>query len=91
MCEQFNKNQSFSLFFKLFCDLYWAIHLIQCCNRSGRFLELSEYMVNLNKGWFVYQKKKIEEGGHAVILQITDSTLFLWENMVRDEMNAHPG
>ena len=80
MCEQFNKNQSFSLFFKLFCDLYWAIHLIQCCNRTGRFLELSEY-----------KKKKIEEGGHAVILQITDSTLFLWENVVRDEMNAHPG
>ena len=48
-------------------------------------------MENLNKGWFVYQKNKIEEGGHAVILQITDSTLFLWENVVRDEMNAHPG
>lgn len=57
----------------------------------GSFLELSEYIVNLNKGWFVYQKKKIEEGDHAVILETTDSTLFLWENVVRDEMNGHLG
>lgn len=62
MCEQFSENQSFSLFFKHFCDVYWAIHLIQCSNRSGEFPRVIRVYSESQQGVVCISEEKDRRG-----------------------------